>query len=78
MTWRTRKKIARRYLDTGVIPAKYVLGIEEYFEPENRVWKETLVLPGRISGAIYSEAFRRGWDGCHWDDPLLLSINEAG
>ena len=77
MNTRIRKKIAKDYLDSGVISSKYVLGIDEWFEPENHVWKTALVVPDRLRAQIRSEAFRRGWDGCHWSDPLLFSVEET-
>lgn len=31
---------------------------------------------GKLERAIHKEAYRNGWDGCHWDDPLLLDVDD--
>lgn len=77
MNRRIRKKLAKAFLETGRLPGRCILRTEEWAEPENGVRKEALVVPGRLRTAIRSEAFRRGWNGCHWDDPLLISIDQG-
>ena len=73
MNRRTIKKIAKRYLDGGDV-RRYILGQVEYWEtPE--CTKTELVFPERIRLAIRREAYRRGWNGCHWGNPLVISID---
>lgn len=70
MNCRKMKKVAKRYLDTGYIPARFVLGVEEWTLHNPEVYVKEMIVPARIRRAIYTEAYRRGWDGCHWRDPL--------
>lgn len=79
MNKRIIKKVAKRYLDTGVMPGRYVLGVDEYYcGLENRYYKTVLNLRStRLQREVYAEAYRRGWDGCHWDNPLVLSVEEV-
>lgn len=76
MKRRVAKKIAKRYLNTGIIAKRYLLGFDEYHDGSDYPCLVTF-LRLRYSvlvKAIYDEAYRRGWDGCHWDNPLIISI----
>ena len=70
---RLAKKIAKRYLDGGDV-SRYLLGAVDY-------WVGTaigeLVFPLRIERAILREARRRGWNGCHWDSPLVIYSDDG-
>lgn len=74
MKKRLIKKQAKRYLDGRGIMTKYVLGEDCY--KSGSVWKTVLVVRNPIRREIYRQAYRLGWDGCHWDDPMILSITE--
>lgn len=74
MKKRLAKKVAKRYLDTGEMQSKYVLSVREYKVFDTPYWKTELTVSEPVRVAIYSEATRRGWDGNHWDDPLVISI----
>lgn len=76
MKRRVAKKVAKRYLNTGLFPKRYLVGFEEYYSGYNCSCLVTC-LRLRYSvlvKAIYNEAYCRGWDGCHWDNPLVISI----
>ena len=74
MKQRTAKKIAKRYLDTGVMPKRYSV----YHDQEWR-WTDTWVsyfspVSDKLRCAIYAEAYRRGWDGYWAEDPLIVEV----
>lgn len=76
MKRRVAKKVAKHYLDTGIIAKRYLAGFDEYHAGDDYPCLVTL-LRLRYSvlvKAIYNEAYRRGWGGCHWDNPLVTSI----
>ena len=70
MTRRTIKKVAKCYLD-GRNVQRYLLGAREFWIDSNTS-KAELVFPLCIEREILAEAMRRGWDGCHWDSPILI------
>lgn len=71
MKRRTVKKVANRFLNTGKLPFRYISRVEEYPEG-NGYWKaEIVVRSEKLRSAIRAAAFRRGWDGNHWDNPLV-------
>ncbi len=63
---RTAKKVAKRYLD-GKDVSRWIIGEEEDFFNKRTEY----VFPGKIRLAIRKEAVKRGWDGCHWDNPFV-------
>ena len=71
MKRRVINKIARRYLNSGKKYTPYGVGHESY---NGVIIKEIAIFPVRISREIRRLAECQGWDGCHWDDPLLLRI----
>ena len=75
MNKRILKKTAKRFLETGMIAGRHIAGIDEFRDGDS--WKTQLVLrSSRLHSAVYAEARRGGWDGCHWSNPLLLSVDE--
>ena len=74
MKRRIVKKVAKRFSDGKGILQKYVLSVDEYKVNDTHYWKTELVVPFPLQEAIHLEAKRRGWDGCHWTDPLVLSV----
>lgn len=74
MNNRIRKKLARRYLDGGDV-TRWARGTQSHMVSPD-VEKTELIVPERLRRAIYSEAYRRGWDGCHWNNPLVISITD--
>ena len=79
MKRRTLKKVAKRYLDTGYMPKRYILAVEETADGfANRYTKTVMRLRSpRLQTAVYAEAYRRGWNGNHWDDPMVLSVEAS-
>lgn len=75
MKKRLVKKIARRYLDTGILRARY--RITEAPDGNGGFICEVSPESGKIYRAIRAAAYRRGWNG-HWaDSPLLVSAGGA-
>lgn len=73
MKKRVCKKVAKRYLDKGIMPKRYILAIEEMADG---VYTKTFMVlrSANLERTIRNVAYRRGWDGCHWDDPMVLSV----
>ena len=44
----------------------------------NGVYKAEYRIPFKVLKEVDRLAFRRGWDGCHWDAPTLLGVIENG
>lgn len=72
MKKRTAKKWATRFLKnkewtpfgvTSVIIGNYV--------------KVLALFPDAVCWEVWKKAYRKGWDGCHWDDPLVIDIWEV-
>lgn len=42
------------------------------------VYKAEYRFPFKVLREVDRLAFRRGWDGCHWDAPTLLGVIEDG
>lgn len=76
MKKRIAKKAAKRFLDGKGILSKHVLSVEEYKEYDTPYWKTVLVVPFPLQRAIEIEAARRGWDGCHWTHPLVVTVDQ--
>lgn len=36
--------------------------------------KVMAVFPAEVSWEVWKKASRKGWDGCHWTDPLVLEV----
>ncbi len=65
---RIAKKWAKAFIE-GRYPNKF--STEIY--PHTDYTSEYAVLPPKVARWVYRYACRMGWDGCHWDDPLILS-----
>jgi len=72
---RLAKKIAKRYLEGGDV-ARYLLGATDYWV-DGKTAKGELIFPLRIERAILHEARRCGWNGCHWDSPLMIYFDDG-
>ena len=75
MNKRTIKKVATRYLDTGILRARY--HIEETPDGNGGFIVEISPESGKIYRAIRAAAYRRGWNG-HWADSPLIVAAEDG
>lgn len=75
------KKIAKNFVTTGMVNKKYGHIEEDYFQAytDGRppVYK-TLFVPNskKLRNAIIEIAYKAGWDGCHWDSPFLLEVDD--
>lgn len=36
--------------------------------------KVLAVFPVSVCWEVWKKAYRNGWDGCHWTDPLVLEV----
>ena len=61
------KKQAKRFLDGNLAlhGARRVSWM-----PEEGIYVSELIVAPKLRRAVYAEAYRRGWDGNHWDDPF--------
>lgn len=75
MKKRIAKKVAKRYIDGGSI-SRYVRGLDEYPTGQGG-WGAQVVLAKGLTGAVLSEAARRGWDGYWADSPILVYHDDA-
>ena len=78
MKKRNIKKIARKFLATK----KPIFGIYEdecctYTDGRPGVWQTWAKFPIPVCREIYRQAMGQGWDGCHWDDPLILTQDDS-
>lgn len=82
MKKRMTKKIAKNFVMTGRVNKRYGHVEEEYFQAytDGRppVYK-ILFVPNskKLRNAIIEIAYRMGWDGCHWDSPFLLEVDDT-
>ncbi len=78
MNRRKTKKVAKRFLDEGLVSVKkYNLGREEWYETANGgAWITEVRFPVRLERAIIKEAARRGWGGYYRESPLIIDIDE--
>lgn len=76
MKYRIRKKIAKRYLNGDIKVSKYLLGKSEYWHSSN-FSKEELKFPKKLEREILRQARLMGWDGCHWNSPILIAIYDC-
>lgn len=80
------KEYSRKIINGGKVPIMTAnrIGhiIEEpyqaYTDGRPPVYKYMFVPHSeKLRIAIHKEAYRNGWDGCHWDDPLLLDVDDG-
>ena len=75
MNKRIIKKVATRYLDTGILRARY--RITETPDGNGGFVCEISPLADKLYRAIRAAAYRRGWTG-HWADSPLIVAAEDG
>lgn len=81
MKKRIIKKIATRFLNTPkgrYIPfGTYKESFQAYNDGSPAVEKTFARFPWPVEKLIWEKAKASGWDGCHWDDPLLISVYDT-
>ena len=81
MNKRTMKKMASRYLGSPKGTYLPFGAREEYYRAYNDGSPEIVKIfanfPWPVEKLIWAKAKASGWDGCHWDDPLLLSVDDT-
>lgn len=76
MTKRTVKKIANRYLDGGNVN-RYIASVRDSVSVGCGYYVDEVVFRStKLEHAILHEARLRGWDGCHWDNPLVIRVRQ--
>ena len=78
------KEYSRKFVNGGKVPTTVNrIGriIEEpyqaYTDGRPPVYKYMFIpYSEKLRTAIHEEAYRNGWDGCHWDDPLLIIVDD--
>ena len=78
MKKRIVKKIARKFLAIR----KPIFGVYDeechtYTDGRPGVWQTWANFPHPVCREIYRQARKQGWDGCHWDDPLILEQDDS-
>lgn len=81
MTKRMAKKVAKMYL-TGHKVDRFVTGFEyDTYMPYNDgtpgVDMTYIHFPWKVEREILRQAKKSGWDGCHWGNPLLVSVDTS-
>lgn len=76
MKRRVAKKIARRFLeDKTYLPfGTYEDTFQAYNDGSPAVVKTMALFPAPVRKLILAEA---GGDGCHWDNPLVVAIDDS-
>ena len=72
MKKRVAKKWASRFL-TNKDWTPFGIGIVVVGKYE----KVVALFPPSVRWEVWKKAYRQGWDGCHWDDPLVIDIREV-
>ena len=80
MKKRIAKKMANRYLNNpkgSYLPyGIYTEGFQAYTDERPAVIKTYARFPYMVKKIIRDKAASNGWDGCHWDDPLLIFVDD--
>lgn len=72
------KKIAMDFIKYHKCPyGTYEEEFQAYNDGTPSVIKKFASFPQPIADFIRSHASNNGWDGCHWDDPLLLEVDSS-
>lgn len=72
------EQIARNFLETGEAPfGTFEEEFQAYNDGRPPVYKTYANFPKKVASIIYNNAKENGWDGCHWDDPLLIEIDST-
>ena len=78
MKYRSIKKIAKKFLsDKKTVFGTYKEECVTHTDGRpgiDQVWAK---MPGKIMREIYYQAKRLGWDGCHWNNPLIISQDSS-
>ena len=74
MTKRQIKKQAKRFLDGKKINARFLIEDRCPSTDGTLVITERFPASLRLRKEIIRQANLRGWDGCHWDSPFIVSI----
>lgn len=81
MKKRLAKKLAKQFFTKG-LSNKYgkieIVSHQTHTDGRPPVYKK-IFIPNdkKLEEAIYDIAYKLGWDGCHWSDPLLLEIDTS-
>lgn len=63
--------MAKRYSHIEEVP------FQTYTDGRPAVYKTMLVPHSKkLFNEIYRLAYKAGWDGCHWDSPFLLEVDD--
>ena len=80
MKKRIAKKMANRYLNNpkgSYLPyGIYTEGFQAYTDGRPAVIKTYARFPYMVKKIIRDKAVSGGWDCCHWDDPLLIFVDD--
>lgn len=71
---------AKRYLESNktYVPfGTYEVEERPYTDGSPSITKTFARFPGPIADKIRELATASGWDGCHWSDPLLISVDDT-
>ena len=81
MKKRIIKKTAARYIASPkgrYLPfGTYKESFQAYNDGSPAVEKTFARFPWPVEKLIREKAEASGWDGCHWDDPLLISVDDT-
>lgn len=71
MKTRQIKKMAKRWMSgTQSLPLKtFDFG---------RFEVTTAIMPAKVASECRKMAYRAGWDGNHWSDPLVVNVYDPG
>lgn len=77
-----KKRIAKKFARNFLATKKPLFGIYEeecctYTDGRPGVWQTWAKAPSKVGREIYRQATKQGWDGCHWDDPLILMQDDS-
>ena len=73
MKYRSIKKLAKKFLnDKKPVFGTYKEECEGYVDGAPGIDKVWAIMPWKVTKEIHRQAEKLGWDGCHWNDPLLL------
>ena len=80
MNKRLIKKMAKTYLESGrtFLPyGTYEEDYNAYNDGSPAITKVFAIFPPKVCREIERLASQNGWDGCHWDHPLLVEMDDA-
>ena len=78
MKKRITKKTTKNFLATRkTIYSVFDVECYTYSDGRPGVWQTWAKFPIPVCREIYRQARKLGWDGCHWDDPLILEQDDS-